>query len=96
MWQVRKMREKCNISHYFFILVSHHTTNDHKSLDKSLMIGYNLERFANSPANIVHVTLYFNNLVQKWDIDNICQWFSIPWDIFSTPSFEYMHVQVDA
>ena len=25
------------------------------------MIGYNLERFANSPANLKHVTLYFDN-----------------------------------
>ena len=29
------------------------------------MIGYNLERFANSPANLEHVTLYFDNLVDK-------------------------------
>ena len=29
------------------------------------MIGYNLEQFANSPANLGHVTLYFNNLVDK-------------------------------
>ena len=37
----------------------------YKSLDKSLMIDYNLERFANSPANLGHVTLYFDNLVDK-------------------------------
>ena len=29
------------------------------------MIGYNLERFANSPANLEHVPLYFDNLVDK-------------------------------
>ena len=29
------------------------------------MIGYNFERFANSPANLEHVTLYFDNLVDK-------------------------------
>ena len=27
------------------------------------MIGYSLERFANSPANLEHLTLYFDNLV---------------------------------
>ena len=29
------------------------------------MIGYNLERFAKSPANLEHLTLYFDNLVEK-------------------------------
>ena len=29
------------------------------------MIGYNLERFANSPANLEHVTLHFDNLMGK-------------------------------
>ena len=29
------------------------------------MIGYNLEQFANSLANLEHVTLYFDNLVDK-------------------------------
>ena len=29
------------------------------------MIGYNLEQFANSPANLEHVTLYFDNFVDK-------------------------------
>ena len=29
------------------------------------MTGYNFERFANSPANLEHVTLYFDNLVDK-------------------------------
>ena len=27
------------------------------------MIGYSLERFANSPANLEHLALYFDNLV---------------------------------
>ena len=29
------------------------------------MIDYNLEQFANSPANLEHVALYFDNLVDK-------------------------------
>ena len=29
------------------------------------MVGYNLERFVNSPANLEHVALYFDNLVDK-------------------------------
>ena len=29
------------------------------------MIGFNLEQFANSPANLEHVTLYFDNSVDK-------------------------------
>ena len=29
------------------------------------MIGFNLERFANSPPNLDHVTVYFDNLVVK-------------------------------
>ena len=29
------------------------------------MIGYNLERFANYKANYEHVTLYFDNLLDK-------------------------------
>ena len=29
------------------------------------MIGYNLERVANFPGNLEHVTLYFDNLVDK-------------------------------
>ena len=29
------------------------------------MIGYNLEQFAYSTANLEHVTLYFDNLVDK-------------------------------
>ena len=35
------------------------------SWDKSPMISYNLERFANSLANLEHVTLYFDNLVDN-------------------------------
>ena len=33
--------------------------------DKSLMVGYNLEQFANSPNILEHVTLHFDNLVDK-------------------------------
>ena len=29
------------------------------------MVDYNLERFANSPANLEHETLYFDNLADK-------------------------------
>ena len=29
------------------------------------MIGFNMEPFANSPANLKHVTLYSDNLVEK-------------------------------
>ena len=43
-------------------------------LGKSLIIGYNLERFAISPANLEHVTLYFDNLVEK---NGTLQWFSM-------------------
>ena len=39
-----------------------------------MMIGYNLERFANSPANLEHVTLYFYKLVYKM---GHCQSFSM-------------------
>ena len=50
-----------------------------KSWDKSLMIGYNLERFANSPANLEYVTLLFWWFGgQKWDIAN-----DFPWEIFT-------------
>ena len=31
------------------------------------MIGFNLERFANSPADLKHVSLYFDNLVEKME-----------------------------
>ena len=47
-----------------------------KSWDKSLMIGYNLERFANSPANLEHVTLYFDIW---WTKMGLCQWFFMGW-----------------
>ena len=54
------------------------------------MIGYNLERFANSLANLEHVTLYFDNLVEKnWTLSMIFH------GIFLLHS-EYMRVQVDA
>ena len=39
------------------------------------MIGYNLERFANSAANLEHVTPYFDNLVEN-KMEH-CQWFSM-------------------
>ena len=55
-----------------------------------MMIGYNLERFAISPANLEHVTLYFGNLVDKNGTLSI---------IFHGIFFlhcEYMGVQVDA
>ena len=42
------------------------------------MIGYNLDRFANSPANLEHVTVYFDNLDKEWDIVNY-----FPWAIFT-------------
>ena len=55
------------------------------------MIGYNLERFANSPPNLEHVTLYFDIFGgQKWDI---VYKFSIGYFYFHC---EYMHVHVDA
>ena len=42
------------------------------------MIGYNLDRCANSPANLEDVILYFDDLDKKWDIVN-----DFPWDIFT-------------
>ena len=61
-----------------------------KSWDKSLMIGYtDLERFANSLANLEHVTLYFDNLVDKNGTLSM-----ILRGIFLLHC-EYMHVQVD-
>ena len=55
------------------------------------MIGNNLERFANSPANLEHVTLYFEFGGQKWDIVN-----DFPWDIFTfLLHCEHMPVQVN-
>ena len=45
------------------------------------MIGYNLEQYVNSLANVEHVTLYFDNLVDK----NGTLSMFFPWDIF-TPS----------
>ena len=54
------------------------------------MTGYNLERFANSPANSQHVTLYFHNLVDKNGTLSM-----IFYGIFLLHC-EYMRVQVDA
>ena len=56
------------------------------------MIGYNLERFANSPANLEYVTLhvYWDNLVDKNGTLSM-----IFHGIFLLHG-EYMHVQVDA
>ena len=55
------------------------------------MIGYNLaDRFANSPANLKHVTLYFDNLVDKNGT------LSMIFHVIFLLHSEYMHVQVDA
>ena len=54
------------------------------------MIGYNLERFTNSPANLEHVTLYFDNLVDKYGTLS-----KIFHGIFLLHC-EFMGVQVDA
>ena len=54
------------------------------------MIGYNLKRFANSPAKLEHVTLYFDNLVDK----NGTLSMILHGDILL--QYEFMHVQVDA
>ena len=54
------------------------------------MIAYNLERFANSPASLEHVTLYFDNLVDKNETLSM-----IFHGIFLLHC-EYTHVQVDA
>ena len=61
-----------------------------KFWDISLMIGYNLERFVNSLANLERVTLYFDNLVDK--NGTLSMFFH---GIFLL-HYEYMHVQVDA
>ena len=46
------------------------------------MIGYNFERFANSTANLEHVSLYFDNLVEKnGTLSAIVNDF--PWDFFT-------------
>ena len=54
------------------------------------MIGYNLERFANSSANLEHVTLYFDNLVDKNEI------LSVIFHGILLLHCECMRVQVDA
>ena len=61
-----------------------------KFLDKSLMIDFNLEQFANSPANLKHVSLYFDHLVEKNGTLSV-----IFHGIFLVPC-EYMRAQVDA
>ena len=53
------------------------------------MIIYNLERFAYSPANLEHVALYFDNLMDKNGTLSM-----IFHRIFLLHS-EYMRVQVD-
>ena len=53
------------------------------------MIGFNLERFAYSPNNWEHVTLYFDNLVDKNGT------FSLILHGIFLLHCEYMHVQVD-
>ena len=53
------------------------------------MIGYNLERFLYSPANLEHVTLYFDNLVDK---NGTLSMFFQGIFLFHC---DYMHVQVD-
>ena len=70
------------------VVAKHSIVN--KSWDKSLMIGYNLELFANSPANLKHVTLNFDNLVDKNETLSM-----IFHGIFLLHC-EYMRVQVDA
>ena len=54
------------------------------------MIVYNLERFANSLANLEHVTLFFDNLVDKNGT------LSMIFHGIFLPHCEYMRVQVDA
>ena len=53
------------------------------------MIDYNLEWFANSPANLEHVTLYLVNLVDSVTLSVIFH------GVFLLQC-EYMHIQVDA
>ena len=54
------------------------------------MIGYNLEWFANSPPNLEHVTLHFDNLVDKNET------LSMIFHGISLLHCEYMRIQVDA
>ena len=54
------------------------------------MIGYNLDRYVNSPANLEHVTLYFDNLVDKNGT------LSVVFHGIFLLHCEYMHVQVNA
>ena len=55
------------------------------------MIGYNLERFANSPANLEYVTLYFDYYL----VDKNGTLSTIFHGIFLLHC-EYMRVQLDA
>ena len=55
-----------------------------------MIIGYNLEQFANSTANLEHVTLYFDDLVDKNGT------LSMIFHVIFLLHCEYMHVQVDA
>ena len=50
------------------------------------MIGYNLERFADAPANLEHVTLY---LIIWWTKNGTLS-IDFPWDTF-TPSGIHAH-----
>ena len=54
------------------------------------MIGYNLGRFANSQPNLEHVTLYFDNLVDKNGTLSKIE------HVIFLLHCEYMHEQVDA
>ena len=54
------------------------------------MIGYNLEWFANSPANLEYVSLYFVNLVDKNGT------LSVILHGIVLLHCEYMRIQVDA
>ena len=53
------------------------------------MIGYDLERFVNSPANLEYVTLYFDNLVDRNGT------LSVFFHGIFLLHCEYMRVQVD-
>ena len=70
------------------VVAKHSIVN--QSWDKSLMIDCNLEPFANSLANLEHVTLYFDDLVDKKGTLSM-----IFHGIFLLHC-EYMRVQVDA
>ena len=54
------------------------------------MIGYNLEQFVNSSANLEYVTLYFHNLVDKYGT------LSMIFHGILLVHCEYVRIQVDA